>query len=468
MDWLGGSDAEQFASQRDYDDDAQITALRLFLACDEQFAEAAYKAGIRWFSHSGRSAPAEDFEFALERLGLTSGWWLTDTWTGRDVLPKAPALLHGSLEDRQVTYRELLPALDGRPGFPGLLLPPSSTVRAAGRTREELLASQAESVARLDYAIPSWHPRNSVDLAAVIGKIADAVAPSRLWFRGQTTQHVKERDRGVMDWLELPASDMSLIPSIARPGDDAMPADAKEAARWAWAYDFVWRAPVLAWLAEQPGYAPADPDARKQLDEITDDVHENIGEALGLIAEHPELDALDDLRQWWIMGSGRSRAMPLWLQHYGARTTVLDLTSSLDVALYFARRTWSQDAAEFIDAPAHPTAPCVLVFAERPGWSVDEFIIDSAALVRELVHDPIEMTPRVKNQACGLLTGASFQAHNRAADLVIAVIELDEFEFGSVLADSFVFPPPDQDSLFTRMLRTRPEPPGLKAMRFGH
>lgn len=68
----------------------------------------------------------------------------------------------------------------------------------------------------------------------------------------------------------------------------------------------------------------------------------------------------------------------------------------------------------------------------------------------------------------GLLTGASFGAHNRAADLVTAVIELDDFEFGDVLADSFVFPPPDQDSLFARLLRTRPEPPGLKAVRFGH
>ena len=285
--------------------------------------------------------------------------------------------------------------------------------------------------------------------------------PPSMWYRGQTQQFTRARDPDVARWLDADADDLSLVPSIARSGAGAMPTEPGEARGWAWSYDYLWRAPLLSWLAEQPGYAPRDPAARAQLDHLTDDLtEESIGRALILIGEHPELDALDDLRQWWIMGPGRSRVLPLLLQHYGARTTVMDITSSIDVALYFAGRTWDESLQTFRDGERG--ARCIYLFSERPQ---DEFVVDSAGMLSGLTI-PVTPSSRVLAQACGLIVGSNAHALNRAADLVVGVIELADDVTTSIADDYEIYPPAHADALFGRLLHTRPEPPGL--MRFGN
>jgi len=84
--------------------------------------------------------------------------------------------------------------------------------------------------------------------------------------------------------------------------------------------------------------------------------------------------------------------------------------------------------------------------------------------MRTEIH--VNPPPRIAQQACGLLTGADANARNRALDLAVAVVDLTGYRFGALPHDEDMYPPPDKDSIFARLLRTRPEPPGL--MRFGH
>jgi hypothetical protein len=139
------------------------------------------------------------------------------------------------------------------------------------------------------------------------------------------------------------------------------------------------------------------------------------------------------------------------------------ITSSLEIALYFARREWDEAAGAFVDGPGD-AQPCLYVFAQRTAGSGDDFIVDSADLLRTEIH--VEPAPRIAAQHCGVLRGANAHGRNRALDLVVAVIELGEYAFDDVLPDQAVYPPPAVDTLFARMLRTNPPLPGL--MHFGH
>jgi hypothetical protein len=468
-----GSDAQKYTPPAYFGRATQIPALKTFLVCDDAFAGEAYEFGLRWLPlNPDFSTPQSDLQFALEHLGLHGAYWLRDVWAGRELHPDyaTPEIRRAAGSDNW--HSRLRPRADGTPPFGAFLaLEPSYTLREVERIRREVSADAPERRPYLTSELPVFRPRTLDELDRDLKAIADAVArrpgaPARLWLRGQTRQYDLPRDPGgrVGQWLGLVAAarEPSLIPSIGRPGLGSMPDDINKAQRWASGSDFVWRAPLISWLAEQPGYAPADPDARRLLDELTDDVPANIGEVLGMIPFHPELDALDDLRQWWIMGAGRSGFMPLPMQHYGARTTVLDLTYDVRAALYFARRRWSATDSAFVDAIGGD--PCIFVFAQRLEGSGDEFIVDSESVMRTAIH--VDVPLRIAQQACGLLTGANARATNRALDLAVAVVDLTAYSFGAVPHDEDMYPPPDKDSLFARLLRTRPEPPGL--MRFGH
>ncbi|HWA53744.1 MAG TPA: FRG domain-containing protein [Solirubrobacterales bacterium] len=462
---LFGSDAEQFAPPRYFDEQVQVPAISLFAACGERFAQQAYRDGVRWVPAFGAEEdPSDALRLALGQFATRRTDWLHDTWTGREVYPHWPG--HTTIHEMAKWHASLEPRANGSPGLPAIL-PPSmvGSLHHARDVRSVLAPVAPQRRSRLDGEIGVWQVASLPALKTAIVQIQGVVAEHKgakpkLWFRGQARQFKRTRDPDIARWLGIETDDLSLVPSIARPGADAMPTDPQEARRWAWGYDFIWRAPFISWLAEQPGYAPRDPEVRAQLDQLTDDVvPERIGSALYLIEHHPELDALDDLRQWWIMGAGRSRVLPLLLQHYGSRTTVLDLTSSIHVALYFARRTWDEGQQAFRDSDVG--ARCIYIFSESPQ---DEFIIDSTVLVGGLPQ-PVVPPQRVLAQSCGLVTGASAQATNRAADLVVGVIELDDDTFDGVPDDYAMYPPPHEDSLFSRLLHTRPAPPGL--MRFG-
>jgi hypothetical protein len=458
-----GSDAQQFAPPSTFDRSAQLPVLQRFMVCDKPFAERAYDDGIRWLGMMDPSSPDTDLKLYLEHHGSTLGYWLRDTWSGRWIVPTShqlPKVLTG--------FDSLTPRSDGSPGVDAFL-PPHFTPsqREVDKLRAAVRVLAAGGRTHIDYDVPVWEPRDRAELDGLMSElgaaaVATAHPPPALWLRGQTTFYERRRDSAVAQWLGIPDLDISLVPSIARPGNGAMPSNPTEARRWAWFYDHVWRAPLVSWFAEHPGFRPRDPTAVEKLNQLTDDVDKHLGDVLNLIRAHPELDALDDLRQWWFMGQGRNTAIPLWVQHYGGRTTMLDLTSDVDVALYFARRTWDQTSYRF---ESTGVSPCIFVFAQRTDGSGDDLIVASASIAAT-ISPPAPLPARVVNQNCGLVTGAEHSAHNLAADSVVAIIDLRDYKFGRVLSDHHIYPAPAVDPLFERLLRTRPEPPGL--LRFGH
>jgi hypothetical protein len=464
-----GSDAQQYLPPESYDRTVQIPAIQMFLVCGSEFASLVYDFGLRWLPLSDASTPESDLELALNPLGRRGTYWLRDMWSGRELVPDVLSIEPEVAPDWRAWHHGLSPKDDGAPPFvPSFGIELIPEIRDVWRSRRLIFELGSDRRAYLNDELPVFHCKSRLDIEQNLAAISKKLLPfsPRLWFRGQVSDYALPRSpRGpVGRWLGLSpeGSEPSLMPSIARPGPGGIPEDPEEAMIWASTSDFIWRAPLISWLGEQPGYAPRDPEAQAILDRLTDDVRENIGEALYTIQFHPELDDLDDLRQWWIEGIGRSTVVPLWMQHYGARTSVLDVTSDLDTALYFAHRVWNDDAGAFVDAPA-ASGPCVFIFAERSQGSGDRYITDTDALLRADIH--FAPPPRIVQQSCGLLRGSNAHAQNRALDLALALLDLSEFTFDAIPDDEAMYPPPSDDAFFARLLRTNPAPPGL--MRFG-
>lgn len=464
-----GSDAQQFLPPAKYARDIQVPAIRTFLVCDDGFASDVYDYGLRWLPLTERSTPESDLQLALKPFGRRGAYWLRDIWSGRELRPNPDELPTGAGPDASAWHESLQSRPDGAPPYRASLLPGTlPELSQTSQVRRQLGSVTNGRLRYLGSELPVFSPRSRAELDRAVAAVAadfSAKSPARLWFRGQSDRHTIPRDPDgrIGEWLGLAGCERepSLIPSIARPG--VLPADRSEAEAFAWSLDFIWRAPLLAWLAEQEGYAPNDPKARQQLDDLTENVSQNIGTVLGLIQFHPELDALDDLRQWWIEGPGRGSVVALWMQHYGAPTRALDITADLDIALYFARRRWSEADGAFHDVPDQSGAS-IFVFCERATGSGDQYIFDTTELLRTEIE--VQPPPRIANQSCGLLLGANAHAFNRALDLAVAKIDLSEFSFEPVAADDAIYPPPGNDRFFARLLKTQPPPPFLA--RFGH
>lgn len=454
-------DAEIFDVPAIYSDRSlQVDAICTFLGCPASAAERVYDYGIRWLPYQSiqNPDPRAELDFALANFGSSSAHWLRDTWTGREVVPSDPYSV-GDAREWHEGLAESPPLERGQ-----FRVVPESTapLNRAMSIRRRLVDIAAEREATLDFAMPVWRASNSDELQAVVATIRASLdsfsVGQRLWFRGQPREYQSARSADIADWLGLPKHDPSLVPSLARRKAfvAGVTPDSEYYLRRSRQSD--WRMAFLSWVSQLPGYRPQDPDVRRQLDEMTYDLREKEGRATFDLQCSAGSEDLDGLRQWWFSG-GTAPAVTLWLQHYGAATSALDVTASLDVGTYFARREWDAQERCFVDAG--DTTGVIYVFSAA---EQSDFISDSQTLGNPPI--PIEPPARVQAQQCGLLGGANVHAKNRALDLTIAKIEIELAGFQHVPSDTFIYPGPDRDSLFSRLLRTSPELEGLA--RFGH
>ena len=281
-------------------------------------------------------------------------------------------------------------------------------MRQAQVARAALAEVAPATTPLLDFELPTWRPKSRQDLQANLDAIAACLAgrwgPNavRLWYRGQALEFSHSRPAEISEWLHLPNTDISMLPTLARPG--AMPTDRDEAMAAAWGSDFLWRAPIISWLAMQRGYAPPDPETQKRLDDFITDVPANVPEIVNdLLPNDPSLEALNDRVQLWLFDD-RAPALTLWMQHYGARTTPCwDATSDPIVALYFARRAWSDAVAGcFVAADEQPSTAEYLRLRRVHGWRrVHRGLRQSDGRAQPALSVP----PRIQNQSCALLIG---------------------------------------------------------------
>jgi len=181
----------------------------------------------------------------------------------------------------------------------------------------------------------------------------------------------------------------------------------------------------------------------------------------------------NDFRQWFFT-SYRYTALPLVMQHYGMPTTALDVTSDVDVALFFVLNRFDPEAGHFLPVAKHQRLnPVLYLFASAsegvPTSPLQTAILPSDYLLRSAGPAPLPIPPRIARQQCGLLYGANVMAENRYALLLIGKVDMRAY-IGTAATEikPELFPGSLDDSLYGTLLAARPVPYRLVIYRSGN
>lgn len=247
-------------------------------------------------------------------------------------------------------------------------------------------------------------PRIRIGSMSELSAFADAIVnPDRsisVMWRGQTALHTLATRRSAEELLKYyGATDVvepSLLSSAARGGIDIQ--------RY-----------MDAWFGV--------------LDVFIDELHAGLRSDVG--AEHADEWELDTLamRQSYVF---REWAFGV-AQHYGLPSTGLDLTPDLDVAAFFALHEFAiaPDGSTTITRVDRMAEPVVLLMAMQPG----DLGID------KLTAPPHLITPRASAQKAHFFRTAWGAAPNRAAERIIAVLDLvDHAKWTIALTTETLFP----------------------------
>ncbi|HEX4953902.1 MAG TPA: FRG domain-containing protein [Thermoanaerobaculia bacterium] len=151
-------------------------------------------------------------------------------------------------------------------------------------------------------------------------------------------------------------------------------------------------------------------------------------------------------------------AVMAFAQHYGIPSDGLDLTTSLEVAVWFAVNRW-QDLGEG-RARYQPRTPDDWPSDAR-AWPVVYFIAPvtnsikpSVRSIAKLAELGLELV-RPQRQEALFFMGAHSHHRNRLAEAVAAAVVLAPGEWETGLTQHQLFPPPDQDPAYAGLLRAR-------------
>jgi len=129
-----------------------------------------------------------------------------------------------------------------------------------------------------------------------------------------------------------------------------------------------------------------------------------------------------------------------FLQHYGLPSPILDITHSVDVALFFAQNRVRGRRMVPVDGDSRPI---LYLFALDP--TIDRFV-NSARLLQS--HELL----RPRRQSCGLLAGATFITRNFYSRFISILIELTApIDYDPALTPQYLFPDRSDDA-FLRFL----------------
>lgn len=285
----------------------------------------------------------------------------------------------------------------------------------------------------------------------------------RLWFRGQRNDFLVERSQEITSLVYGVPFQSSLHPSLGRyakhhPGEMGY-AFAK------YGPNRRWIKPFLIWMMRANGHWFAnEPECLKVLGEVLiDECDERFGQLLGQIQssgffyddQHLRWpDQADDLRQWFFVFM-KHFEFGVTLQQYGYCTSLLDVTEDVDVALYFTQSRML--SAKMCRMPPQK-GRIIYVFAERDRADFFQHGVD---LFWGTDGWSRTLPPRLSRQRAGFVAGSTNRTQNFYADMIIAIIRLDQQVPETTLTDEDLFPPPEEDLLYATLRESRPYLDGL-------
>ncbi|MFY8210799.1 MAG: FRG domain-containing protein [Caulobacter sp.] len=133
----------------------------------------------------------------------------------------------------------------------------------------------------------------------------------------------------------------------------------------------------------------------------------------------------------------------LLLQHYGCPTPFLDVTSSVDVAHWFATHVPGGDTL-FQPSPWSGSGPCIYVFLAAE---------DVLPVYDSAVIDDERKSLRAHRQECGLIGGSGLLVQNFPARYIALKLRLDEgLGPAKALSEEELFPGPEDDPMLAALL----------------
>lgn len=133
-----------------------------------------------------------------------------------------------------------------------------------------------------------------------------------------------------------------------------------------------------------------------------------------------------------------------FLQHYGLPSPVLDITHSLDVALFFAQNQIVEGKYEKVENSQKPVIYLMLL-----DENIDLFM-PSQEICKE--HNLL----RPQRQECGFIAGASMLNRNYYSRFISVKIYLNDFvEYANHITPDYLFPSKDEDSFLAELLKAK-------------
>lgn len=164
---------------------------------------------------------------------------------------------------------------------------------------------------------------------------------------------------------------------------------------------------------------------------------------------HEYLYIQDDLEEY---------AEILATQQYGGYTSMLDITDDLDVALFFTQSFLNQDTRKYEQCNPDQNNVIYVLAEGRDTCTLD---VSTHMFKNATIDGIIQLPPRIANQKCGLLIGASAFGKNAYGYRIVAKIHL---KGGNILTTKKVedmFPDLNKDSLYKTYYDVEPKLIGL-------
>lgn len=145
-------------------------------------------------------------------------------------------------------------------------------------------------------------------------------------------------------------------------------------------------------------------------------------------------------------------------QQYGGYTSMLDITDDVDVALFFTQSFLNQKTKKYELCNPQPSN---LIYVIAEGRETRTINVSEKMFELATNSGIYQLPPRIANQKCGLMTGASIFNKNSYGYRVIAKIHLQGGDILTTKKVKDMFPDLENDTLYKTYFDAEPKLSGL-------